>query len=138
MLGDGASALVNDAPPPAHPTLYQTTITDDEVLLNGGRPTPVPGFRLVLQVRGADGHSVTLNDIPLGADDYRFTYMMTDDLLHLALSVGAATCSGRDGLYRIGQIAFAPSGGTFTGRVSQCCPVRPVIYKWEGTVVSGA
>jgi hypothetical protein len=138
MMENGESALVTYASAPLHPTVYQTTITDEEVLLSGGRPTPVPGFRITLDANGPSGQSVTLNGSPLGGEDYSFTYMMTDDLLHLALSVGADTCRGHDGLYRMARIVFTPSGGTFTGRISQCCPVRPVTYKWEGAVVPGA
>ncbi|WP_029010289.1 hypothetical protein [Azospirillum halopraeferens] len=135
MAGNFESSLLGDAGPPRRPTVYDTSVTDQEVLLAGGTPSPVPGFRLTLRAGGPNGHEVAVDDIVLGVDDYRFTYM--DDVLHLDLRVGVQTFGARAGLYRTGCIRFAPSGRTFTGLVSRTSPETLVTYKWDGTVAPG-
>lgn len=132
MMGDAESALLSYASPPRRPTIYHTSVTDQDVLLVGGTPSPKPGFRLTLRAVGPVGHGVDVDDIALGMDDYRFTYM--DDLLYLDLRVGERTFAARAGLYRAARIRFAPSGQNFAGLVSQVSPAVSVTYKWDGVV----
>lgn len=132
MMGGGESALLGAASPPRRPTIYHTSVTDQDVLLVGGIPSPRPGFRLTLRAGGPVGHGIDVDDVELGMDDYRFTYM--DDLLYLDLGVGERTFGARPGLYRAGRIRFAPSGQNFTGLISKISPAVSVTYKWDGGV----
>lgn len=119
------------ATPPRQHTLYETQITDQEVLLTRGTLKPVPGLQL--QLSGVGTPQVAIGGTVLGDGDFRFAY--SDDVLSLMLNLDSQRGEGPAGLYKFGRIQFSPSGQTFNGMINQICPGQFVTYQWEGTLL---